>query len=77
MLRPQVVGENHVRCQLAGSDGSRLKGIAFRALDGPLGPALLKAGGLPLHIAGKLRADSWSGPDAVQFIVEDAARVAG
>ena len=77
VIRPQVVGENHVRCQLAGADGSRLKGIAFRALDGPLGAALLQAGGLPLHIAGKLRADSWSGPDAVQFIVEDAARLAG
>jgi len=77
VVRPQVVGENHVRCQLAGADGSRLKGIAFRALDGPLGQALLQSGGLPLHIAGKLRADSWSGPDAVQFIVEDAARLAG
>ena len=77
VVRPQVVGENHVRCQLAGADGSRLKGIAFRALDGPLGTALLQASSLPLHIAGKLRADSWAGPDAVQFIVEDAARLAG
>lgn len=75
--RPQVVGEQHVRCQLLGSDGRRLKGIAFRGLDSALGEGLLKAGALPLHVAGKLRADSWSGPDAVQFIIEDAAPVNG
>ena len=75
--RPQVVGEQHVRCQLLGSDGRRLKGIAFRGLDSALGEGLLKAGALPLHLAGKLRADSWSGPDAVQFIIEDAAPVNG
>ncbi|MEE8293506.1 MAG: single-stranded-DNA-specific exonuclease RecJ, partial [Kiloniellales bacterium] len=73
----QVVGENHVRCTITGSDGSRLKGIAFRALDGALGPALLRTGGLPLHLAGKLRRDAWAGGQAVQFIIEDAARVGG
>ena len=75
--RPRVVGEQHVRCQLLGGDGRRLKGIAFRGLDSALGEGLLKAGALPLHVAGKLRADSWSGPDAVQFIIEDAAPVSG
>ena len=74
---PRVVGEQHVRCQLLGGDGRRLKGIAFRGLDSALGEGLLKAGSLPLHVAGKLRADSWSGPEAVQFIIEDAAPVSG
>ena len=69
----RVVGENHVRCHLTGTDGRRLKAIAFRSLDGPLGPALLETRGLPLHIAGKLRADDWAGPDAVQLIIDDAA----
>ena len=50
---------------------------AFRALDGALGPALLRTGGLPLHLAGKLRRDAWAGGQAVQFIIEDAARVGG
>ena len=71
----KVVGEDHVRCTLVGADGARLKAIAFRALDGALGQALLKSGGLPLHVAGKLRLDAWAGGRAVQFIVEDAARV--
>ena len=58
-----------------GADGGRLKGIAFRALDGDLGRSLLQAGGQPLHVAGKLRPDRWAGPDAVQLIIEDAASV--
>ncbi len=71
--RPQVVGANHVRCGLSSANGGRLKGIAFRALDTALGEALLRGGGQPLHVAGKLQWDSWSGPEAVQFLIEDAA----
>ena len=77
ILRADVVGDGHVRCALGGTDGGRLKGIAFRALDGALGPALLQTAGRPLHLAGKLRLDAWAGGDAVQFIIEDAAPVSG
>jgi len=68
-----VVGTSHVRCTFAGDGGARLKGIAFRAVDGPLGPALLNARGGTLHIAGHLRADNWQGREGVQLVVEDAA----
>lgn len=71
--KADVVGENHVRMFLTGGDGGRLKAIAFRAADKPLGRALLQAGGLPLHVAGKLRADNWMGRDEVQLLVDDAA----
>jgi len=77
IARPQTVGQGHLRCIVSGADGGRVKAIAFRAFDGPLGPALARAGGLPLHVAGKLRPDSWAGPGAVQFIIEDAAPAAG
>ena len=73
----RVVGENHVRCTLVGADGARLKAIAFRSLERELGPRLLRGGGLPLHVAGKLRADPWTGSDAVQMFIDDAAPVAG
>jgi single-stranded-DNA-specific exonuclease len=72
---PQAVGENHVRCAVVGRDGARLKAIAFRALDTAVGEALLRRRGLPVHLAGKLRLDTWAGGDAVQFIIEDAAAV--
>ncbi len=74
VVRADVVGERHVRCILAGSDGGRLKGIAFRSLDSELGQALLNARGLPLHVAGYLRADNWRGEMGVQMHIVDAAQ---
>ncbi|MCR9070368.1 MAG: single-stranded-DNA-specific exonuclease RecJ [Alphaproteobacteria bacterium] len=68
-----VVGENHVRCTLAGGDGGRVNAIAFRAMAGDLGPALLQAGQLPVHVAGHLRLDDFRGGDNVQLVIDDAA----
>ena len=73
VVRADVVGENHVRCILADSGGGRLKAIAFRSLDGELGPALLNAGGAHLHIAGRLRANNWRGERGVEMHIDDIA----
>ncbi|HYM30959.1 MAG TPA: single-stranded-DNA-specific exonuclease RecJ [Candidatus Cybelea sp.] len=73
VVQASVVGEKHVRCILQGQDGSRLKAVAFRALDSALGEALLKSAGAPLHVAGALRADHWRGERRAQLIIEDAA----
>jgi single-stranded-DNA-specific exonuclease len=70
-----VVGQNHVRLRLAGADGARLDGIAFRAADTDLGRALLKARGQRIHAAGYLRCDVWNGRKRVQLQLEDAAPV--
>jgi single-stranded-DNA-specific exonuclease len=77
LVKADVVGENHVRCILAGRDGGRLKAIAFRAMDSELGPALLSAArkGEALHIAGHLRADRWMGRTEAQLMIDDAARI--
>lgn len=69
----RLVGESHLRLRLQGAEGGSLKAICFRAFESDLGPALVQTRGRPLHFAGKLRADTWSGPDAVQFVVDDAA----
>lgn len=73
VVRADVVGANHVRCILQGSDGGRLKAIAFRALDSDLGKALLTGRGTPFHIAGVLRIDRWNGTEGVQLLIDDAA----
>ena len=73
LVKADVVGENHVRCIFSGREGGRLKGIAFRAMDSDLGPALLSTGGKPVHVAGHLRADDWQGRNGVQMIIDDAA----
>ncbi|MCH8999016.1 MAG: hypothetical protein IID48_12265 [Proteobacteria bacterium] len=77
VVRADVVGKGHLRCILSGPDGGRLKGIAFGAMENGLGAALRQRAGAAVHLAGKLRPDRWAGPEAVQFIIEDAAAVAG
>ncbi|SDF76072.1 exonuclease RecJ [Limimonas halophila] len=68
-----VVGGNHVRCTLTDETGARLKAIAFRAVDEPVGQALLNTRGGTVHVAGKLRLDRWAGRNGVQLIVDDVA----
>jgi single-stranded-DNA-specific exonuclease len=69
----KVVGENHVRCVLEAGDGSRLDAVAFRAADQPVGAALLGSAGLPLHVAGHLRRDTWNGREKRELLIEDVA----
>jgi single-stranded-DNA-specific exonuclease len=73
--KAEVVGENHLRLFVNGADGGRLKAMAFRCADRPLGEALLSTGAMPVHLAGKLRIDDWRGRHDVQFLVDDAAPV--
>jgi len=79
VLYAEPVGKGsqlHVRCQLAGTDGVRLKAIAFRAVGTPLGNLLLEARGQRIHLAGTIKTDDWNGRKGVQFLIEDAAAVA-
>ena len=69
----KVMGGAHVRCVLEGGDGARLDAVAFRAADQPVGAALLRADGLPLHVAGHLRRDTWNGRNRLELVVEDVA----
>jgi single-stranded-DNA-specific exonuclease len=70
---PKVVGEAHLRCALEGADGRRVDAVAFRAVGQPLGDLLASAGGLPLHVAGTVKRDSWGGRERLEFIIDDAA----
>jgi len=53
--------------------GTRLKAMLFRARDGALAETLLAGGGMPLHIAGHLRAEEWNGAVAPCFFIADMA----
>lgn len=65
------VGENHMAFDMVGEDGSRVRAIAFRVADGPEGEAILR--GDALHVAGRLRPDTWRGAGKVQIEVADIA----
>ncbi len=69
----KIVGEAHVRCVLEAADGSRMEAIAFRAAGQPLGDLLVGSGGLPLHVTGQLRKDTWGGRNRIEVQIDDAA----
>jgi len=70
----KIVGEAHVRCSLVAGDKSRLSAIAFRAATTPVGDALLNSGGLPLHVLGHLKKDTWRGRERIDLIIDDVAK---
>jgi len=68
------VGSAHIRCVLEAGDGSRLDAVAFRAAGQPLGDLLMGASnGMPIHVAGKLKRDTWGGRDRIELQIDDAA----
>ena len=74
LVDARPVGNGHLRCMLAGEGTTRLKAIAFRALDeSTLGPFLLSGVGKPLHIAGTIRKNFWNGYENAEFHIKDAA----
>ena len=69
-----IVGENHVRLLVSDWEGgARMKAMAFRASDTPMGEALLKGGTKAFHLLGTLKIDNWSGQDKVEMHIKDAA----
>ena len=75
VVRAETVGSGgHVRAVVAGDDGTRLKAMAFRAADTPLGQALLGAGAhRRLWLAGRARRDDWGSRPAAELHLDDAA----
>ncbi len=69
----KVVGDAHVRCALEAGDGSRIDAIAFRAVGQPLGDLLMGSRGMPLHVCGNLRRDTWGGRNRIELMIDDAA----
>jgi single-stranded-DNA-specific exonuclease len=53
--------------------GPRLKAMLFRARDGALAETLLAGNGMPLHLAGHLRAEEWNGSVSTGFFIADLA----
>ena len=69
----RIVGENHLRLQLAGPDGGRIKAMAWRQGESEFGAALQGAQRRPIHVAGRVKRDDWTGGNAVELELDDAA----
>ncbi len=73
IVHAEIVGGSHLRCTVADPlDGARLRAIAFRVGETPLGRFLAETRGAAIHLAGHLRRDSWRGGDSVQLAIDDA-----
>ncbi|HEY8125940.1 MAG TPA: single-stranded-DNA-specific exonuclease RecJ [Methylocystis sp.] len=71
----QTVGADHVRARLRSRDGATVNAIAFRAMHSPLGEALLRGDGAPLHVAARLSCNVFRGIERVETRIVDLARV--
>ncbi len=69
----KVMGDAHIRCTLEAGDGSRMDAVAFRSVGQPHGELLLTSSGMPIHVAGNLRRDSYGGRERTELMVEDVA----
>ena len=74
VVKADRVGVNHVRLIVTGREGGRLKAIAFRIADTPLGAELLGAApDRALWLAGRVKRDDWNGRDEAELHLDDAA----
>lgn len=76
IIKSDIVGEQHIRC-IIGDGGAfpnpktKLKAMAFRCLETPLGKALISSYGRDVHIAGKIKLNRWQGNETAEFHIED------
>ncbi len=68
----KLVKDEHVRFTLEDARGARIGGIAFRAMKGPLGEALLKREGT-FHAAVRVKRNDWNGNSRAEVEIVDLA----
>ena len=73
LYQTRRIGDNHLDALIGDQGGTRVRAVAFRIADQPLGQALLGLDGQPVHLAGRIKLDSYRGQRRVGFQIEDAA----
>jgi single-stranded-DNA-specific exonuclease len=76
VVRTDVYQGQHIRAILRSEDGGTAKGMAFRAVDTPIGEMLLAPHRPMIHVAGTLSLDEWQGAPQVSLMIEDIASFA-
>ncbi len=71
-----TMGDSHLRLRFRSPGSPVIEAVAWGAMTGPLGPALLGAKGRRFHLAGKLELSLWGGRERVRLRLDDAAPVA-
>lgn len=74
LVKADLVGADHVRLIVRGSDGASFKAMAFRAAGTDMGQALLHGvRDRALWLVGRARIDDWGSRPAAELHIEDAA----
>ncbi|CAM4054744.1 single-stranded-DNA-specific exonuclease RecJ [Paracoccus yeei] len=68
-----TMGDSHLRLRFRSPGSPPVDAVAWGAMSGPLGPALLGARGPRFHLAGKLELSQWGGRERVRLRLDDAA----
>jgi len=71
VISSKIVGDNHIKTILIGSDGTIIKAIAFNAKNTNLETYLNKKNKKKFNIAGKMKLNDWKGEKKVEFEIED------
>ncbi len=73
-----IRGGSHISVLMSDWEGgTRIKAMAFRSVDTPVGEALLKAGTKALNIVGQVKINEWQGRKSAEIHISDASYVAG
>ena len=63
----------HLRLNFRDGGGAAMEAVAWGAMEGPLGPALIGARGGRFHLAGRLEMSHWQGRARLRLRLDDAA----
>ena len=72
----KILKEKHLKLSLGDDSGTSIDGIAFRAIDNPLGSFLMDRKNGTIHVAGKLTVNEYRGRFRQQIELDDAATIA-
>lgn len=72
--KADILGGSHIRVMMSDWEGgTRIKAMAFRSVDTPLGDALLQAGTHAYNIIGQLKINEWQGRKTAEMHIVDAS----
>lgn len=72
--KADILGGAHIRVMISDWEGgARIKAMAFKSVDTPLGDALLAAGAKQMNIVGRLQINEWQGRKTAEMHITDAS----
>ena len=70
-IKSYLVGKNHIKSILSGSDGHSFKSLTWNAVNTPFENILISNNKKKFDALGKIKLNDWAGKKDVEFIIED------